>query len=234
MTVKGALNGLYRWKLIRCVIHGYWERKDNLSIGNNSLINNCKFEGHNLICDNCWLRKSQLGRLSYVGKGTHLSRTKVGRYSSIGPEVRTVAGNHPTRTKVAMHPAFYTPREFAGMSIALEQTFEEFSYADEQKDWYVEIGNDVWIGARATILNGCKIGDGAIVAAGAVVTKDVPPYCIVGGVPAKVIRKRFADEQIAFLLEFKWWEKDPAWLQENVELFDDVALFVEKMKGNGQ
>ena len=68
------------------------------------------------------------------------------------------------------------------------------------------IGNDVWIGYEAVIMSGVTIGDGAIIAARAVVTKDVPPYTIVGGVPAKLIRKRFSDETIARLSEIKWWD----------------------------
>lgn len=71
------------------------------------------------------------------------------------------------------------------------------------------IGNDVWIGTGAIILKGVNIGDGAVVAAGAVVTKDVPPYTIVGGVPANVIRKRFSDELTERLLAVKWWEYGP-------------------------
>jgi virginiamycin A acetyltransferase len=70
------------------------------------------------------------------------------------------------------------------------------------------IGNDVWIGYEATIMPGVKIGDGAIIGAKALVNKDVEPYSIVGGVPAKLIRKRFADETIQFLLELKWWDQD--------------------------
>lgn len=74
------------------------------------------------------------------------------------------------------------------------------------------IGNDVWIGYEAVVLAGVTIGDGAIVAARAVVTKDVPPYTIVGGVPAKPIRKRFSDADIAQLLELKWWD----WPEEKI------------------
>ena len=73
-----------------------------------------------------------------------------------------------------------------------------------------EIGNDVWIGNGACIMGGIKIGDGAIVATNAVVTKDVPPYAIVGGVPAKVIRYRFDETTIKELLDLKWWEYDMA------------------------
>lgn len=74
------------------------------------------------------------------------------------------------------------------------------------------IGNDVWIGYEAVILAGVTIGDGAIVGAGSVVTKDIPPYTIVGGVPARPIRKRFSEETIIFLLKMKWW----AWPKERI------------------
>ena len=75
------------------------------------------------------------------------------------------------------------------------------------------IGNDVWIGYEAVILSGVTIGDGAIIGTRAVVTKDIPPYTIVGGVPAKPIRKRFDDVTIARLLELKWWD----WSEERIK-----------------
>jgi tetrahydrodipicolinate N-succinyltransferase len=92
----------------------------------------------------------------------------------------------------------------------------------------VIIGNDVWIGANAVILDKVKIGDGAVIAAGAIVSKDVKPYTIVGGIPAKPIKKRFSEEEIEKLLEFKWWEKDIRWIRENYELFSKPAEFFSK------
>jgi len=82
-----------------------------------------------------------------------------------------------------------------------------------------QIGNDVWIGARAIVLDGISIGDGAVIAAGAVVTKDVPPYAIVGGVPAKLIRYRFEDDVIQELLKWKWWDLSLDDLQKNAPQF---------------
>lgn len=78
------------------------------------------------------------------------------------------------------------------------------------------IGNDVWIGHLATIMPGITVGDGAIIATGSVVTKDVPPYTIVGGNPAKEVRKRFSDEQINTLLRLKWWDWDMDKITRNV------------------
>lgn len=80
----------------------------------------------------------------------------------------------------------------------------------------IVIGSDVWIGYEAVILAGVTVGDGAIIAARAVVTKDVPPYTVVGGIPAKPIRKRFSDETIERLLALKWWDRDEAWIRQNI------------------
>ena len=91
----------------------------------------------------------------------------------------------------------------------------------------VEIGNDVWIGAYTSILPGVHIGDGAVIAAGAVVCKDVSPYAIVGGVPAKVIRYRFSREEIEKLLKIKWWEWSHEKIEANLELFYDVTSFLK-------
>lgn len=87
------------------------------------------------------------------------------------------------------------------------------------------IGNDVWIGAYVNIIEGITIGDGAIIAAGSVVTQDVPPYAVVGGVPAKVIKYRFEQDIIEQLKKIEWWNKDQKWLKKNAHLFDDVYKF---------
>ena len=86
----------------------------------------------------------------------------------------------------------------------------------------VIIGEKAWLCEQSTIMPGVKIGNGAIIGANSVVTKDVPPYAIVGGVPAKVIRYRYDEETIRFLLDLKWWNKDVEWLRENWELLCDI------------
>lgn len=89
----------------------------------------------------------------------------------------------------------------------------------------------MWIGDSVSILNGVSIGDGAIIAAGAVVTKDVPAYAVVGGVPSKIIRFRFSEEQIKKILEIQWWNWNEDELQEKAHLFDDVAKFLSVIEG---
>ncbi len=101
--------------------------------------------------------------------------------------------------------------------------FEEWDLKKENvtESWNnkgdIIIGNDVWIGYEAVIMSGVNIGDGAIIGTRAVVTKDVPPYTIVGGVPAKIIRKRFSNEVISQLLEIKWWDWNKEKIKNNIE-----------------
>lgn len=90
------------------------------------------------------------------------------------------------------------------------------------------IGNDVWVGKNAVIMSGVKIGDGAVIGSGAVVTKDVPDYAIVGGVPAKVIKYRFSDEQIMALKEISWWNWDDKTIAERYDDFFDIDSFIKK------
>ena len=108
------------------------------------------------------------------------------------------------------------------------------SYAEEQifVEWRgrTRIGNDCWIGDKAFLVGGISIGDGAVVLAGAVVTKDVPPYAIVGGVPANIIRYRFDDTTISLMLKSQWWNKSPKWLRDNWKLFSDIEKFKEKLQ----
>jgi len=93
----------------------------------------------------------------------------------------------------------------------------------------LEIGNDVWIGRRAIVMPGVRIGDGAVVGAGAIVTKDVAPYAIVGGNPAKLIRYRFDPNQIESLLAIRWWDwSDEKIRAEQTAFFGPVDDFIER------
>ena len=154
------------------------------------------FDSHNAVYLNCTLSHVRFGAYSYVNESSAMGRVTLGRFSSIGPGFICGYGDHPTNF-VTTSPLFYSTRKQCGVS------FTETSLYDEQQQ--TTIGNDVWIGARTFVRDGLKIGDGALIAAGAVVTADVPEYAIVGGVPAKLIRYRFPEDIVQQLLEIQWW-----------------------------
>jgi acetyltransferase-like isoleucine patch superfamily enzyme len=111
----------------------------------------------------------------------------------------------------------------------LRSRFIEKKERDTYSKGPVVIGNDVWIGFRAIILSGVRIGDGAVIGAGAVVTHDVPPYAIATGIPAKVQRFRFTEHQVKKLLQIAWWDWDLQEIVENIDYFyGDVEDFIKK------
>lgn len=198
-------------------------RNNHLRLDYLSDVQNCKFGKYNTIYKFAKLRNSTLGDFSYVSKNSQVYNTKVGKFCSIAPNVQFGLGVHPSSEFVSTHPIFYSTLGQSQLTFLKENLFEEFPYS--------EVGNDVWIGANSIIKDGVKISDGAIVAAGAVVTKDVPPYAVVGGIPAKVIKYRFSEEEIKFLLEFKWWNRDIQWIENNKEFFKDVKSFIQQQRG---
>ena len=221
------MNSLFRnpfsiwlWWFIRKKLleHRYKEKK--LRLGYLAKATDCDFGRYNTIYDRAWLFKVTLGDYSYVGPLSQIHRTSIGKYSAIGDQVLCGVGKHPARSFVSIHPAFYSTIKQA------QTTFADRDYYSEYDP--ITIGNDVWIGTRAIILDGIRIGDGAIIGAGAVVTKDVPPYTIVGGVPANIIRPRFSEDQIAFLLNYQWWNKNDDWLKRHYQEFHDITKFIEK------
>ena len=203
-------------------------KTQNVIFGKGVTVNRkTEFEGYNSINNHSELTGSFLGRGSYIANNSTIRNTKIGRFCAIGDYVRTGLGKHPTKDFVSIHPAFFSMEKPAGFTFVKKQIFEEHDYADNDKQYYVVIGNDVWIGNNVLIMDGVSIGDGAIIAAGTIITKDVDPYTIVGGVPAKPIRKRFTDEQIDKLLKIKWWDWSLNKLSETFKEFDKIEFFLK-------
>ncbi len=164
------------------------------------------------------IQSSKIGKRTYFNTNIYAKNCVIGNYCSIGSDVTIGLSPHPTHF-VSTHPAFYSNNK--GF-----QTFADRMYFNEEVKTTI-IGNDVWIGSKSTILPGVKIGDGAIIGYGSLVTKDVLPYSIVGGVPAKLIKYRFSQAIIDELVKIKWWEKSDDFIQSNYKLFLDPMSFIE-------
>ena len=183
--------------------------RDVQFIGNTVIGHDCSFSTRVIFSN------SIIGDYSYVNYNSIIHCCHIGKFCSIGPNVVAGLGNHPVGKNVTTSPKLFLKGKFL-----LEDKYDQFAM--------VTIGNDVWIGANVTIVNGITIGDGAVIGANSIVTKDVPPYSIYGGVPAKYIRMRFEQNQIDFLLKLRWWDMDDDWIKNNSLLFSDINALMEK------
>lgn len=212
-------------KKIRYTLEVKKLKKKDVLLGRNIKIRKTNFEGKNTIGGNTNIERTDIGLGSYIGSDCKLPSCKIGRFCSIGTRVIAVIGYHPIEY-VSTHPFSHSKaKKDVGFNYAGIVEKDCLKMANEE--CIIEIGNDVWVGDGVQILNGVKIGDGSVIGAGAVITKNVEPYSIVVGVPGKVLRKRFSDEIIDKLLEFKWWNKNISWIEKNAYYFHDIEKFME-------
>lgn len=205
-------------------------------LGNNVWVKErCGIAGSVLFSDNslgagCGLYNTKMGRFSYAGENTKLINVDVGSFCSLSADV--VCGydqvHHPSDA-ITTHPVFYSgenkkSRKLCNRNLLLPHGNK------------IIVGSDVLIGYRALVRQGVHIGDGAIVGAGAVVTRDVPSYAIVAGVPAKIIRYRFSEKIIERLVKIRWWDWDEGRLSSAREFLaqNDPELFLEWAQMEGE
>lgn len=175
--------------------------------------------------------KGEIGDFSYIGEMCRLNAI-IGKFCSISSNVKIVDSTHPTNF-ISTAPVFYSTQKQCGKTFCTECYFDEMLYFDKRKEQSVCIGNDVWIGENVILKGGIKIGDGAIIAMGAVVTKDVLPYTIVGGIPAKTIKHRFKEDLEKVLLNIRWWNYDEEWMKKNIDIFHtmDIESAIKRLRG---
>jgi acetyltransferase-like isoleucine patch superfamily enzyme len=164
-------------------------------------------------------RNVEIGDFSYIsGPRSYVEAALIGKYCSIARQVTIGVSNHNYKW-ITTHPILTSP-EYGYINMGVD----EF-----QKNPPV-IGNDVWVGMNSVIMRGVVIGDGAVIAANSVVTKDVPPYAIVGGNPAKIIKYRFSDKIIEKLMRIKWWNWPKEKIKQNINLFYNVDEFINEVE----
>lgn len=172
-----------------------------------------------------WKGFASVGAFSY--STSHFGgNIKIGRFCSIASNVTVMGGNHPLN-------------RFTTHMVTYNGNFDAFARDELHAEWHLKpfttispqpvIGHDVWIGSNAVLKCGITVGDGAVIAASAVVTKDVPPYAIVAGVPAKIIKYRFSPEMIEEFLAVKWWDYRYTDLPDNNRC-DDIHFFLQEMR----
>jgi acetyltransferase-like isoleucine patch superfamily enzyme len=164
------------------------------------------------------VHQSTLGRHSYLGDDCRIIKADIGMFSALGCGIKTAFGSHPSHY-LAQHPATYST--VSGMPSFAGTQLYETEHVLTPEGGFVTIGHDVWIGDGVSIFDGVTIGHGAAIGANSLVTKSIPPYAIAWGSPAKVVRYRFSEEDIATLLRLQWW----AWDEKDIHLSVNKGLF---------
>ena len=163
---------------------------------------------------------STIDRHSFCGYHCDIFHTDIGAFTSIADGVVISGGRHPMEW-AGMSPVFYSGRD------SVKAKFSKFDREPVRRTY---IGSDVWIGRSAMVMEGVSIGHGAVVGAGSVVTKDVPPYALVAGNPARLLRYRFGEETIKELLAIQWWGLGDAQIADAARYVKSPLQFVEALR----
>lgn len=186
----------------------YRNRKKCFFNGKGSIIRNTNFEGYNMIGRKVILVNCDIGEGSYINHNSRLIGSKIGRYCSISDNVYSGFGHHPLNFISTHSSFFYDTTSQLGWSWFDKNSapsYDPYKHPKNDSKFITEIGHDVWIGSHVMIMDGITIGTRAVVGTGSVVTKDIPPYAIVAGVPARIIRYRHPESIIEELLKSEWW-----------------------------
>jgi acetyltransferase-like isoleucine patch superfamily enzyme len=184
---------------------------DTTKIGKLSTLIRTKLGDETMVGDFSKMAYSNMDRMSYIGDYTVVINSEIGKFSSISWGV-TIGPEEHDFNRVTNHSFLYSTKSFKLVQRKMYSPFEK----------KCTIGNDVWIGCNSTILRGVKIGDGAVIGANSLVNKDVPPYAIVAGSPAKILKYRFEPNIILALLDVKWWDLPIKTISENAQIFAET------------
>lgn len=183
------------------------------------MVHQCHIGSWTEVGANSWIVESTLDDYSYTAGDNQIIYTTIGKFSNIASHVRINPGNHPME-RVTMHHITYR-RKLYGLG---EDDAEFFEW---RRSHHCTIGHDTWLGHNVIVMPGVTVGTGAVAGSGAVVTKDVAPYTIVAGVPARPIRQRFSDAVIEQLLKIAWWDWDRPTLEARLDDLYNIDRFIE-------
>lgn len=192
-------------KLLYYFINSIENNKNVKTSGFSRGLKNVRFEGKNAIADRCnFSGNIKIGWATTLGYNNVIhGDVEIGKYCQLGFDVAIISNNHPLNY----------------MTTYINKNLFDGELYNLKNNGNIVIGNDVWIGHNVIVIGSVKIGNGSVLAAGAVITKDVKPYTIVGGVPAKKIKKRFKDSVIKEIEELEWWNKKGKQLEDLKPLF---------------